>query len=105
MDWIAENWLLILAFGGMGAMHLFGHGHGKGQGKDQGGCGSSCGSSKGQRQDSEDGIIANPDVYTQSQTGSFDEKQSQDEEKSASGGPDVENQTAPKKRIDPLRLR
>ena len=28
MAWISENWLLILLFGGMAAMHLFGHGHG-----------------------------------------------------------------------------
>jgi len=28
MEWIAENWLLIVLIGGMLAMHLFGHGHG-----------------------------------------------------------------------------
>lgn len=28
MAWISENWLLLLLFGGMAAMHLFGHGHG-----------------------------------------------------------------------------
>jgi len=32
MQWIAENWVLLLLGGGMIAMHLFGHGHG-GQGK------------------------------------------------------------------------
>jgi hypothetical protein len=33
MQWILDNWLLILLVGGMGAMHLFGHGHGKGRKK------------------------------------------------------------------------
>ncbi|WP_375256401.1 hypothetical protein [Yoonia sp.] len=28
MDWLIENWVLVLLFGGMAAMHLFGHGHG-----------------------------------------------------------------------------
>lgn len=28
MQWLAENWLLLLLVGGMAAMHLFGHGHG-----------------------------------------------------------------------------
>jgi uncharacterized membrane protein len=28
MQWIIENWLLLLVGGGMLAMHLFGHGHG-----------------------------------------------------------------------------
>jgi len=28
MQWITENWLLLLFGGGMLAMHLFGHGHG-----------------------------------------------------------------------------
>jgi len=28
MNWIAENWLILLFGGGMLAMHLFGHGHG-----------------------------------------------------------------------------
>jgi hypothetical protein len=28
MDWLVENWVLVLVFGGMAAMHLFGHGHG-----------------------------------------------------------------------------
>ncbi len=28
MQWIAENWVLLLVAGGMIAMHLFGHGHG-----------------------------------------------------------------------------
>ena len=28
MQWMIENWLLLLVGGGMLAMHLFGHGHG-----------------------------------------------------------------------------
>jgi hypothetical protein len=28
MDWLIENWVLVALIGGMGAMHLFGHGHG-----------------------------------------------------------------------------
>ena len=28
MQWILDNWLLLLLGGGMVAMHLFGHGHG-----------------------------------------------------------------------------
>jgi len=32
MQWIGENWVLLLVGGGMIAMHLFGHGHG-GHGK------------------------------------------------------------------------
>ena len=28
MEWLFENWVLVLVFGGMAAMHLFGHGHG-----------------------------------------------------------------------------
>lgn len=28
MEWLMENWVLALVFGGMAAMHLFGHGHG-----------------------------------------------------------------------------
>ena len=28
MEWLAENWIFVLLVGGMGAMHLFGHGHG-----------------------------------------------------------------------------
>ena len=28
MQWILENWFLVLFGGGMIAMHLFGHGHG-----------------------------------------------------------------------------
>lgn len=30
MQWILENWILVLVGGGMIAMHLFGHGHGHG---------------------------------------------------------------------------
>jgi len=33
MQWVIENWFLVLLIGGMAAMHLFGHGHGHGQGK------------------------------------------------------------------------
>jgi len=35
MEWVSENWIWVLVIGGMGAMHLFGHGHGKSGG---GGC-------------------------------------------------------------------
>ncbi|WP_035919563.1 hypothetical protein [Leisingera aquimarina] len=28
MQWIVDNWLILLLGGGMVAMHLFGHGHG-----------------------------------------------------------------------------
>lgn len=28
MQWLIDNWFLVLLLGGMGAMHLFGHGHG-----------------------------------------------------------------------------
>jgi len=28
MQWVFENWLLLLLGGGMVAMHVFGHGHG-----------------------------------------------------------------------------
>ncbi|PTX41278.1 MULTISPECIES: hypothetical protein [Rhodobacterales] len=28
MEWLSENWVLVLLFGGMAAMHLFGLGHG-----------------------------------------------------------------------------
>ena len=37
MQWLSENWLLVVLFGGMGAMHLFGHGKG-GHGKGGHGC-------------------------------------------------------------------
>ena len=30
MEWLAENWVLVVVIGGMAAMHLFGHGHGHG---------------------------------------------------------------------------
>lgn len=42
MQWILDNWLLLLLGGGMVAMHLFGHGHGghghggHGRGRDNG---------------------------------------------------------------------
>jgi len=43
MQWLADNWLLVLFGGGMIAMHLFGHGghggHGGGNAKGGGGCG------------------------------------------------------------------
>jgi hypothetical protein len=28
MQWVLDNWILLLIGGGMIAMHLFGHGHG-----------------------------------------------------------------------------
>ncbi len=28
MQWIIENWILLLVGGGLVAMHMFGHGHG-----------------------------------------------------------------------------
>jgi len=31
MEWLAENWVLVALFGGMAAMHLFGHRHGHGK--------------------------------------------------------------------------
>jgi len=31
MQWIIENWVLLIVGGGMVGMHLFGHGHGHGQ--------------------------------------------------------------------------
>ena len=33
MQWLAENWFLVLIGGGMIAMHLFGHGGHGGHGK------------------------------------------------------------------------
>ena len=45
MEWFSENWVWLLFFGGMVAMHLFGHGghggHGghAGHGGHGGGCG------------------------------------------------------------------
>jgi len=40
MEWLFENWVIVLLFGGMAAMHLFGHGHGGKHGKgDKGGHG------------------------------------------------------------------
>jgi hypothetical protein len=42
MEWLLNNWVLVLFGGGMIAMHLFGHGHGGHGGR--GGCG-------GQRKD------------------------------------------------------
>lgn len=32
MQWLADNWFLVLFGGGMIVMHLFGHGHGGGHG-------------------------------------------------------------------------
>lgn len=29
MEWLTENWVLVLVFGSMAGMYLFGHGHGK----------------------------------------------------------------------------
>ena len=28
MEWLTENWVLVLVVGGMAALHLFGHGRG-----------------------------------------------------------------------------
>lgn len=33
MQWLLDNWILVLLGGGMVAMHLFGHGHGGHGGK------------------------------------------------------------------------
>ena len=33
MQWVLENWLLIVVGGGMGAMHVFGHSHGNKTGR------------------------------------------------------------------------
>ena len=38
MQWIMDNWVILLLVGGMLAMHLFGHGHG-GHGGGHGGQG------------------------------------------------------------------
>ncbi len=46
MEWLSENWIWLLLFGGMGAMHLFGHRHGGGGGG-RGGGGGCCGGGKG----------------------------------------------------------
>lgn len=32
MEWLVENWVIVLLLGGMAAMHLFGHSHGHGHG-------------------------------------------------------------------------
>jgi hypothetical protein len=29
MEWLSENWVLVLVFGGMAAMHVFGHARAK----------------------------------------------------------------------------
>lgn len=43
MQWLVDNWILVLLGGGMIAMHLFGHGrhggHGGGKAKGGGSCG------------------------------------------------------------------
>lgn len=36
MQWIIDNWVLLLLGGGVIALHLFGHGHGHGRGKHSG---------------------------------------------------------------------
>lgn len=46
MQWLAENWLLVLLGGGMVAMHLFGHGHGGHGGGKGGGSRGGCGPKK-----------------------------------------------------------
>lgn len=33
MQWIIDNWIVLLLIGGMLVMHLFGHGHGHGKSK------------------------------------------------------------------------
>ena len=39
MEWLLDNWVLVLFGGGMIAMHMFGHGgHGKSGGKGGHGC-------------------------------------------------------------------
>ena len=48
MQWVLDNWFLILFGGGMIAMHLFGHGHGGHGGRGGGGGGGGCG---GKRKD------------------------------------------------------
>ncbi len=40
MQWVIENWILVLVGGGMLAMHLFGHGHGHKGGHKKGDHGS-----------------------------------------------------------------
>ena len=37
MEWISQNWVWVLFFAGMVAMHLFGHGAHGGHGDDQNG--------------------------------------------------------------------
>ncbi len=52
MQWLLDNWVVVLFGGGMIAMHLFGHGkHGKhGKHGGQGGC---CGGGKDDKDDSQ----------------------------------------------------
>ena len=54
MQWIFDNWLLVLLIGGFVAMHLFhGHGHGRGNGNGHGShdAGPDGGSDKDQHKD------------------------------------------------------
>jgi len=53
MQWLSENWILVLFGGGMIAMHLFGHGHGgkSGSGGSGGGGGGCCGGKKAKTAD------------------------------------------------------
>ena len=37
MEWLTQNWVLMLLFGGMVAMHMFGHGRHGGHGGHGGG--------------------------------------------------------------------
>ncbi len=58
MEWIAENWILVLLGGAMVAMHLFGHGHGhkkghadnEGHGRAEPRAAGCCGSHGGERE-------------------------------------------------------
>ncbi len=54
MQWLLDNWILVLFGGGMIAMHLFGHGkHGK-----HGGHGGCCGGGKDDKDDSQTARIS-----------------------------------------------
>jgi hypothetical protein len=39
MEWFSQNWVWVLFFAGMIAMHMFGHGGHGGHGGHSGGCG------------------------------------------------------------------
>lgn len=59
MQWLAENWLVLLLFTGMLAMHLFGHGHGS-----HGGRGTSRRNSADRSADRPDRVIGSDDEAT-----------------------------------------